>query len=328
MWERWVITKENLYRQIIDNILLDDIYRKNLPILLGSQLDIDEASTDFSIIFIENGGMCHAYVKEIIDEDNNWWGHPSRFNNPIYVNALESICKIFSEFRGIDKIFIRQNHEEYCLWDKVNRKKTELKLNTERYPLFLKRINSLASTNRSGDILFSAEPGYYFEDKIFLGEHGSLSITDSHVPLLVISPCLSKLTNKTGITEINDIVSTTMITPTIAETMGFYKNLISKNNEVNVVKSLQEINSNEITFLENEINILTQDFLGLQQIIDKTESYEYFEGMDYATQEDVTKPKEVYFASEVAPLFEHFNTSIAEYKHYLNYLQRMKKEIV
>lgn len=255
----YLITKEELYRQILKNpIDLDPWYLKNLPIKLSKQLEIERNSVSHSIVFAENGGMCHVYVKEKGDDESGWWGHPKRFTNPEYVKTLKSLCTIFSTFGGIDKIFVKRNNEEYFLWDKSNNKKTSLKLDSRTYPNFEKRINSLASTNRSGDIIFSAKSGFYFEDKKFYGEHGSLSITDTHVPLLMISPCLKSLKDKKKIIEFDDIVSTTMITPTIAKAMDFYNNLITPIDEKKQIKELQKIAQNEILFLESEIEFLNK----------------------------------------------------------------------
>lgn len=319
-----LITKEDLYTHIL-NCPINASYM-SLPIRLSGKLKIDFDSVNYPIVFAENGGMCHVYVKEI--GEPGWWGHPKRFENQFYVSTLESLCTIFSIYRGIDKIFVKGsngNNIEYFLWDKNMKKSVPLKLDPQKYPAFSKRINSLASTNRSGDILFSAKPGYYFADEKFYGEHGSLSTIDTHVPLLIISPCLKPPDNKELI-ECDDVVSTTMIAPTIAKTMGFFENLITPIDEKELTKKSREIAQNEFDFLENEINILRGD-LGIAYLRRK-----YSKELVWREMEDISiwrkamKDKDIFMLSEaeyvnldreISSLIRGLNKSRAELARYL-----------
>ncbi|MFC1672036.1 alkaline phosphatase family protein, partial [Planctomycetota bacterium] len=134
--------------------------------------EIDDNCEDATVAISQNGGSCHIYVRS-----NNGWGEaPSP-------NRLKKFARAFDALGCADKILVRHGMTGYKLYEDDEYRELST-LDPEEYPLAEERVNSLAATLRTGDIMLSAKSPWYYEGKPMKGEHGSLHREDSHVPLI------------------------------------------------------------------------------------------------------------------------------------------------
>jgi arylsulfatase A-like enzyme len=187
------ITSEDLYENVHDH-QIDENYKKLLPVKMqDGKLKIDRDSRTYSVVFAPNGGMCHVYVAELQVPDGLFWSHRLRWKNDTYVNVLRELCNSFADYRGISLVLARTSEANFQWWDgKTRNWKALSSIDENIFPLCRRRIMPLVGSVRTGDILLVARPGFYFEDKSFKGEHGTLEKPDSNIPLLMISPAFSR----------------------------------------------------------------------------------------------------------------------------------------
>jgi arylsulfatase A-like enzyme len=196
------ISSEMLYKR-----LKSDPAVSNGEILpLKANDEIDDDCKDASVVIVENGGACYIYIKS----DNGWGEYPTK-------NRMDKFLNPLSTFNGTDRVFVRDPSQgEYKLWE-GNSYKAVSSLSAD-YPFAEERINNLARTMRSPDIILSAQKPFYYAKKGMKGEHGNLHRENSHVPLIFINSNL-------GSNEVSDNVRVIDISPTIAESMGFLTQL-------------------------------------------------------------------------------------------------------
>lgn len=133
---------------------------------------------------------------------------------------MKKFLNPLKNFMGTDKVFVRYSEKEYRWWDRGRPLKIEGLEDhyPGEYPYAAERINNLAHTLRSGDIILSTKKPFYYAGEPLRGEHGSLHREDSHVPLVFIHKNLKG-------TRISHNVRIIDIAPTIAASMGFFKEL-------------------------------------------------------------------------------------------------------
>jgi arylsulfatase A-like enzyme len=168
---------------------------------------VDQDCTDATVVVMGNGGACYIYLR---GEDG--WGEPPA------LSRMEKFLKPLENFTAVDKLFVRYSDAEYRLWEKGGYKDID-SLDMEEYPFAKERVDNLSNTLRGGDIVISARKPFYFASDSMRGEHGSLHMEDSHVPLLFIN---GNLKDKKHVEE---YARTIDISPTIAESMGFLEEL-------------------------------------------------------------------------------------------------------
>jgi arylsulfatase A-like enzyme len=193
-------------------ISMKEIYRhlKNDPDVAPGETfplthdgDIDEYCTDATVAMAQNGGSCHVYVKS----DTGWGNAPSP-------DRLRKFARSLSTLDCSDQVLVRSGTSGYKVWHNEDYRDLSV-LDADEYPLAEERVNSLASTLRSGDIILSARSPHYFEGKPMKGEHGSLHREDSHVPLIFMGKGLGSETDLSTVARVVDVA------PTIAASMGF-----------------------------------------------------------------------------------------------------------
>lgn len=167
--------------------------------------EIDDDCDNASVVIVENGGACYIYIRM----DNDW-------NKPPDLNRMQNFLTALSGYNGTDRIFVRDKGI-YKLWQNGNC--MTISNSDPNYPFAKDRIDNLAKTTRSPDIILSAKATYYYAKKDMKGEHGSLQKENSHVPLIFINSKLQK-ENVTNNAQVIDIA------PTIADSMGFLTQLM------------------------------------------------------------------------------------------------------
>ena len=192
------ISNEMLYHYM----KYDDVMKDGEDFPLSEFGKVKDDCKDASVIVMGNGGACYIYLKS----DDGW-------SKPPTTKRMEKFLEPLSKFIGTDIIFVRHSENEYKIW-KNNEYQDIDTLDSGKYPFAKERVNNLALTQRSGDIIISAKKPFYYAKEPMRGEHGSLNREDSHVPLLFIN---SNLYNS----QIQRNVRTIDVTPTIAESMGF-----------------------------------------------------------------------------------------------------------
>lgn len=196
------ISNEMLYHCL----KFDPVASKDEAFPLTEYGEIDNQCKDASVVVVGNGGACYIYVKS----DEGWGSAPS-------VQRMEKFLNPLARFMAADKVFVRYSDKEYRWWDGGEYQRIE-SLDPHEYPLAAERVNNLAATLRSGDIILTVKSPFYYATGSLRGEHGSLHREDSHVPLLFINADLEKA-------RISRDVRTIDISPTVAESMGFLKEL-------------------------------------------------------------------------------------------------------
>ena len=215
------ISLVDLYRNIHDH-KIDPAYKRLLPVRVSDGfIQLRSDARNYSIVFAPNGGMSHVYVAELQDSDRLFWAHKERWKNPSYMQILQQVCSSFADYRGIDLILVRSSETEYKVWDQKAKSMVSLNsLDKRKFPLAHRRVPPLAQSIRSGDIMLIADPGFYFSDKTYKGEHGTLASADSHVPLLFLSPAFRPSSE-----VCDEPVCVVDIAPTVAKLMGFLDEL-------------------------------------------------------------------------------------------------------
>jgi predicted AlkP superfamily pyrophosphatase or phosphodiesterase len=200
------VSNEQIYRELKNNPSI--VQGEKLPVTSDGK--IDENCKDASIVAIGNGGACYLYIKSAM----GW-------NSPPDQNRLGQLLPFFENLEATDKMFVRSpDGKTFRLWSKGNYSPIS-SLDPDRYPLAEERVNNLGITLRSGDIILSAKKGYYFAGKKMNGEHGTLGLEDSRVPLVFIN---RQLRNKRKIVT---TVRTIDIAPTIATVTGCMQSLLT-----------------------------------------------------------------------------------------------------
>jgi predicted AlkP superfamily pyrophosphatase or phosphodiesterase len=208
---------------------------------------VDKDCKDASVIVIGNGGACYIYVKA----DEGW-------SKPPTITRMEKFLKPLQSFMGTDKVFVRYSNKEYRHWQNGKSQKIDDSLNSKEYPFAAERINNLANTLRGGDIILTTKKPFYYAGESMRGEHGSLHREDSHVPLIFINKNLQKQL-------VTKDVRTIDISPTIAESMGFLKNLRKKGTHKD--KLLAILDTLDKRYKSKIHNI------GLEKILNKIDSF-------------------------------------------------------
>jgi hypothetical protein len=148
--------------------------------------DCDGNPRDRDIVFADNGGMAHIYVRN--QQTKNW-------NDVPQWNDIHQVARALAEdeqFRKIALIFVR-NVESGKEWDSeyklcVYNPKTK----TCRLVSLGGRIGKLIQhlrSKRSGDILAVLSPGLYFDNpEEYPGNHGGIASSDRKIPIAVAGP--------------------------------------------------------------------------------------------------------------------------------------------
>ena len=199
-----------------------DIYRtisrklKNELLPLNSKgTKVNNKTEKASIVVMPNGGMCQIYASK--DSDGKDW------DSPLQVDRINRIVSVLAADKdlGIDLIFVRAEDKQYRFWRNNNiYDLSDITERTTKYPLLRERINGLNEPSRSGDILISSRNGFYYDEKKYKGEHGTIARDDSYVPLIFAGKGISSPE-----TCLETEVRTIDIAPTIAGIMGFLEHL-------------------------------------------------------------------------------------------------------
>ena len=187
-------SNDYMYRQIKseDELASDE----TLPITADGKVDND--CKDATIVIMGNGGACYIYVKG----KEGWGNLPDR-------KQLTKWLTYFERHDAVDKVFVRSDDGKTFSWWKSGAFLSVGELDEVEYPFAEERLTNLGRTMRSGDILLSAKPGYYFAAHSNMkGEHGSLRKEDSCVPLVFISRQLERKENVVPPVRTIDIMPT------------------------------------------------------------------------------------------------------------------------